>query len=87
MSDSKSIVLDQGGRFGFKVTKFCSDDVERFTVTLGTADYGRGIEIADMVTWVEASQAMNKFRDEFDDAFQALVEISTLTPLGAHEDS
>lgn len=88
MSDNtKSILLDQGGRWNFKVTKTCLDDVERFTVTLGDLNYGRGIEIAGMVTWVEASAAMNKFRDEFDEAFEALVQISTLTPVGAHEES
>lgn len=87
MSDIKSIVLNQGGRWDFKVTKMVTDDIDRFTVTLGNLDYGRGIEIAGMATWAEASAAMNKFRAEFDDAFEALVQISTLTPSGAHEES
>lgn len=86
MSDVKSITLDQGGRHDFKVIKVCADDVERFTVSLGNLNYGTGVNIACNVTWAEASAAMNRFRDEFDAAFEALVQISTLTPLGVHEE-
>lgn len=87
MSNTKSINLNQGGRWDFAVAKVCSDDLERFTVKIGNINYGNGLEIAGMVTWAEASAAMNKFRDEFEDAFNALIEISTLTPSGAHEES
>lgn len=86
MSNNKRITLDQGGRWDFKVTKLCSDDLERFTVALGNMFGGSGLTIADSVTWAEASAAMNRFRDEFDDAFEALVQVSTLTPLGVHEE-
>lgn len=85
MSD-KSIELNQGGNFDFKVTKLLVSDVERFSVTIGSG-YRDGLDIANNLTWAEASQAMNKFRDEFDDAFEALVQVSTLTPLGVHEDA
>lgn len=85
MSDNKSITLKLGGGFGFKVAKTFADGVERFTVTVG--EYRDGIEIADTVTWAEATAAMNRFKDEFETAFEALVQVSTLTPVGVHEES
>jgi hypothetical protein len=57
------------------------DETERFTVG------HRGFIITLDRPWAEASAAMNNFRDEFEDAFNALIEISTLTPSGAHEES
>lgn len=89
MSDSKGIQFKLGGIYQFVVTKTFVNDVERFHVRIGDGQgYGQPVlEIADNATWVEASAAMNKFRDEFDDAFQTLVEISTLTTAGVHEES
>lgn len=86
MSDSKGIQFNLGGKFHFEVTKIVSDEVERFSVEFGDK-YNAHVVIASGVTWVEASQAMNRFKDEFEDAFQVLVEISTLTPAGVHEES
>lgn len=85
MSDTKGIQFSLGGKFQFQVTKVVSDEVERFSVEFGDK-YNANIVIANGVTWVEASQAMNRFKDEFEDAFQVLVEISTLTPAGVHEE-
>lgn len=89
MSDGKGIEFKLGGKYQFVVTKAFVEDGERFSVRIGTGEgYGEPtLQIAENLTWVEASSAMNKFRDEFDDAFETLVQISTLTPSGAHEES
>lgn len=89
MSDSKGIQFKLGGKFQFVVTKTFVNDIERFSVRIGNGEgYVQSyLTLADDLTWAEASAAMNKFRDEFDDAFETLVQVSTLTTSGAHEES
>lgn len=88
MSD-KGIQFRLGGRFEFVVTKTFINDAERFSVRIGNSEGfgGSRIDIAEDVTWVEASQAMNRFKEEFETAFETLVQSSTLTPVGVHEES
>jgi len=79
---NKSIYLNQGGDFDFNVSKvILPDDTERFTVGF------RGSVITHERPWAEASAAVEKFRDELETAFEALVQISTLRPVGVHEES
>jgi hypothetical protein len=78
----KSIYLNQGGDFGFTVSKvILPDGSERFSVGF------RGSVITHERPWAEASAAVEKFRDELETAFEALVQISTLKPIGVHEES
>jgi len=87
MSEQK-IILNLGGRYDFRVEKTVAESgVERFQVSSGELHYGGGRLIAGPAAWAEAMDAMNVFRAEAADAAEALVQISTLTASGAHEEN
>lgn len=81
----KKITLNLGGKHDFVVTKSFVDDVERFTISQGTTNYGDRRVLAEG-PWIEASAALSGFRDEADAAAEALVQIATLTASGGQED-
>lgn len=86
MSEQK-IILNLGGKHRFNVTKTFDGGAERFCVGTGVGRYGESeSDIASGATWAEAMNALNAFREEAAEATEALVQISTLTATGQHED-
>lgn len=83
MSD-KSIILKQGGKHGFAVTKqIIEDDAARYSVSVGMDGFGTNPRwIANVQPYAEAMEALNRFREEADDAFYALQALATLTTTG-----
>lgn len=79
---NKSVVLNLGGEHDFKLVKSIENSVERFSVSMGGDGY-RAVSIAESVTWAEAGAALNVLKDELQDAFDSLVNLSDLSASGA----